>query len=83
MKNFEGTIILGADIEKMMLVITKTRNGDEDIRQKCILKPQHYTSGWETTCSRLVCAGCKGDGGKLQQTSNLDSVYLNYIYTLE
>lgn len=85
MKNFEGTIVLGADkLEKMMLAIKKARNDDENICQTCILKPQHDTSGWETTCPRLTCVGCKvGDGGKLQQASNLDSVYLNYICILE
>ena len=36
MENFEGTIVLGADnLEKMMLVINKTRNDDENISQKC------------------------------------------------
>lgn len=78
MKNFEGTIVLGADkLEKMMLVINKARNDDENICQTCILKPQHDTSGWETTCPRLTCVGCKGGGG-MEESCNKPLTLIQY-----
>lgn len=75
MKNFEGTIVLGADnLEKMMLLINKARNDDEHLPD-VHLKPQHSTSGRETTCPRLACAGCKGG---MEQSCNKPLTLIQY-----